>query len=139
MYEYLATVLKVVDGDTLHLSADLGFGVTYGSYGEPLIVRLYGLDAPELNTDAGKVAKQFVIDWLNSHAIVEGVHVTETAWQVIVRTYKDKKEKYGRYLAEILDTTSYGNSLNRALLDSGNAVKYPSILGNPLHLPPVEE
>ena len=124
MYEYLADVVRVVDGDTMHLNVDLGFNIKY-----EMPVRLLGLNCPELNTDAGKVAKQFVIDWLNTHAIIEGVHVTENSWQVVLHSYKDKQEKYGRYLGTILDTSSLGTSLNQALLDSGNAVKYPVSLG----------
>lgn len=119
MYEYLATVLRVVDGDTMHLNVDLGFNIKF-----EMPVRLLGLNCPELNTDAGKVARQFVIDWLNTHALVEGIH-SEDSWQVILHSYKDKQEKYGRYLGMILDTSSFGLSLNQALLDSGNAVVYP--------------
>lgn len=106
MYEYNATVLEVHDGDTMHL--DIDFGATLR---QKWVIRLFGLNAPELVTPAGKVAKQFVLDWLATRGP-----------NVIIHTEKDKREKYGRYLGTIFSLA--GESLNLALLNSGNAVVY---------------
>ena len=45
MYEYNAKLLRVVDGDTLDASIDLGFDVWVKKR-----VRLYGINAPESRT-----------------------------------------------------------------------------------------
>jgi endonuclease YncB( thermonuclease family) len=119
MYQYGAKVLKVVDGDTLHLAVDLGFGMIFGVTNEPFIARLAGINAPELSTAAGVVARQFVVDWLYANA--PGQLVT-------VKTIRDKKEKYGRYLATIWTVPPTQDSpmrcLNDDLVASGNAVVY---------------
>jgi micrococcal nuclease len=103
MYEYRARITKVVDGDTLHLVIDLGLDVSIAT-----TVRLSGVDTPEMSTPEGKAAKIYTQDW-----------VTVRGGTVIVRTVKDKREKYGRYLAELLAPD--GTSLNQDLLASGNA------------------
>ena len=45
MYEYGCTVERVVDGDTIDVTLDLGFSVSYSSR-----VRLFGIDTPESRT-----------------------------------------------------------------------------------------
>jgi micrococcal nuclease len=103
MYEYRARVTKVVDGDTMHLSIDLGLDVAIAT-----TVRLSGVDTPEMNTPEGRAAKIYTQDW-----------VAALGGTVIVCTIKDKREKYGRYLAELLAPD--GTSLNQDLLASGHA------------------
>lgn len=107
MYEYKCAVTKVVDGDTLWLQVDLGIDISVR-----LSVRLYGLNTPEMSTPEGPVAKQFVLDWLEA-----------SSNSLVLRTIKDRKEKYGRYLGIILDVGT-GKSLNDALLEAGLAVPY---------------
>ena len=46
MYEYNCKIVKVVDGDTVDVDIDLGFGVWMRNER----VRLYGIDAPESRT-----------------------------------------------------------------------------------------
>lgn len=57
---YPARVLDWHDGDTAHIDVDLGFSQRASSYdlsGHPqLSCRIYGINAPELSTDAGKAA-----------------------------------------------------------------------------------
>ena len=108
VYERRATVTRIVDGDTLHLDVDLGCDTTLA-----MTVRLYGLNCPEMNTDAGKAAKAYVEQWVGDSA----------SKQFVVRTVRDTKEKYGRYLADLLPASG-GESLCEALLASGNAVPY---------------
>jgi len=104
MYEYRARVTRVVDGDTMHLVIDLGLNVSIAT-----TVRLSGVDTPEMNTPEGNVAKAFAEAW-----------VLATSGLVVVRTVKDKREKYGRYLALLLSSDGE-RSLNQSLLDSGHA------------------
>ena len=46
MYEYNVKVVKVIDGDTVDVDIDLGFGVWLHKER----VRLYGIDTPESRT-----------------------------------------------------------------------------------------
>ena len=46
MYEYRVNILRVVDGDTVDVDIDLGFGV----WMHKERVRLYGIDTPESRT-----------------------------------------------------------------------------------------
>ena len=117
MYQYKATVVRVVDGDTVYLDIDLGFRIRM-----TIDVRLYGLDAPELrgpSRAAGLKAKAYVENALPVGAMV------------IVKTYK--AEKYGSYLAEVWylpgatereQIIAQGRHLNQELLDAGFAVPY---------------
>ena len=60
MYSYFGIVRDWHDGDTAHIDLDLGFGVILAAYdlkGHPVLsCRIYGINAPELATDAGKAA-----------------------------------------------------------------------------------
>lgn len=84
MYEYKAEVIKVVDADTVDVLLDLGMDVQIHQR-----LRLYGINAPEVSTQAGKDAR----DWLRQYLVPGDT--------VIVKTIKDRREKYGRYLADI--------------------------------------
>ena len=46
MYQYKAQLIKVVDGDTIEVDFDLGFGVWLRNQR----IRLYGIDTPESRT-----------------------------------------------------------------------------------------
>ena len=85
MYQYKAQVKSVIDADTIDVLIDLGFGVHTMQR-----LRLYGIDAPEMKTEAGKVAKEYV------KSVLLGA---DASMFVYVRTLKDKKDKYGRKLA----------------------------------------
>ena len=46
MYEYRCNIVKIIDGDTVDVDIDLGFGVWMTNER----VRLYGIDTPESRT-----------------------------------------------------------------------------------------
>jgi endonuclease YncB( thermonuclease family) len=117
-YIYQATLERVVDGDTVDIVIDLGFSTFRRER-----IRLYGIDAPEINTEAGKLAKGFVEGWFRDNPkffietiVAEGKSVS-------------KRDKYGRYLGTIakqyndLLPNAYmpDDSLNERLLKSGHA------------------
>ena len=64
MYEYKCKILKVVDGDTVDIDLDLGFGVWLRNER----VRLAGIDTPESRTSDAveKVFGQAAKDRVNS-------------------------------------------------------------------------
>lgn len=98
---YGATVLKVVDGDTLDLMVDLGFKIHH-----KIRVRLYGVNTPESRTRdlqekaLGLKSKSFVEDWITNHK-----------W-VFVNTIPDKNDKYGRVLARIYTSDNLDDPKN---------------------------
>lgn len=106
-YVYNAYVTDVYDGDSITVDIDLGFGVWL----KEQKLRLYGINSPEVRgktIEAGKASR----DWLISKVLNKNV---------IIQTYKDKKEKYGRWLVEV-----YVGELdvNRQMILEGLAVAY---------------
>jgi len=102
-YLYHATYLANYDGDTIDLNVDLGFNINV-----TIRVRLLGVDTPELRgvdeaeKTRGQRAKDFTCQFLSGE-------------DVIVKTYKDKKGKYGRWLAELwVGQRSLGDALQEA-------------------------
>ena len=104
MYQYRAKILRVVDGDTVDVEVDLGFHIKV-----EMKLRLYGINAPELKEDAGKVSRDKLKEMLDGKVVT-------------VYTIKDRQEKYGRYLAKIVldDNTE----INNWLVEQGLAVRY---------------
>jgi len=82
LFTYRAFIERVVDGDTLLVNIDQGFGVESRHY-----LRLRGIDCAELVETEGKKAKAFVEKILEK---VEYVILTST-----------RSDKYGRYLADV--------------------------------------
>lgn len=105
MYAYTATLLHVVDGDTVWLDVDLGFDVSRRDS-----FRLLGINAPEMGTSAGVEARQALAALLPSGRRA-----------IDVRTTKDKREKYGRYLASLFVG---GVDVNGWMVENGFAVPY---------------
>ena len=93
IYIYKAKLIRVVDGDTVDLAIDLGFDTSRKER-----FRLYGVDAPEMNTPEGKDAKQWLWDALQP---LGAIYV-----QTIQLETKVKRDKYGRFLAVLFDDTS---------------------------------
>ena len=111
MYEYKCKLVRVVDGDTVDIDIDLGFGVWLRKQR----IRMYGIDTPESRTSDdvekiyGLAAKEFLVKWTNSG-------------DLSLKTFKDGKGKYGRILGELW----YGgeHNINQLLIDNHHAVKY---------------
>jgi micrococcal nuclease len=106
MYKYKARVSRVVDGDTLDLTIDLGFRTFVKQR-----VRLYGIDTPEIHGvkrdseeyQKGKEAQAAVINWLDDVAPID-VGDPQGKWEVFLLSYDGKplgQGKYGRWLAVI--------------------------------------
>ena len=114
MYEYHAELVRVVDGDTYDLCVDLGFGISFKER-----FRLKGADTPEVYgsraSEEGREASAFV------KALLEA-----QPGPLQIRTFKDKKGKYGRYLVDIhltvdADGTSLDTWLSEYLIDQDQA------------------
>lgn len=110
MYEYRAVVLKVIDGDTVDLDIDMGLNVHVHER-----IRLDGINTPESNS---KVAEERTA----AFAATEFLRALLTDPKVMVKTKKDAKEKYGRYLGVV--TNAAGVNVNEALVAAGHAKLY---------------
>jgi endonuclease YncB( thermonuclease family) len=109
MYDYKCMLFKVEDGDTQHLEVDQGLDTLK----RPFKARLLGLDCDKKNTPGGKAAIEFVRAWYESAR-----HMGD----IICYTTQDKTEKYGRYLATIVN--AHGESLNAALIKAELALPW---------------
>jgi len=86
-FQYHALVTSVYDGDTCTVDIDLGMGIWLR--GEKL--RLYRINAPEMRGEEkpeGTISRDRLREWIDGR-------------KIILETVRDKKGKYGRYLAEI--------------------------------------
>ncbi len=86
IYIYEAELIRVVDGDTVELMIDLGFDTLRKER-----FRLYGIDAPEMNTPEGKEAKAWLREVLQP---LEAIYI-----ETLQHKTKAKRDKYGRFLA----------------------------------------
>jgi micrococcal nuclease len=103
-FDYPAKVVRVVDGDTVHLDIDLGFSTWVINRS----TRIAGINAPEFVTAEGKTARDFSMTLLPVGAKVQ------------LRSHS--LDKYGRVLGSITlpDGTDYG----AAMLATGQAVPF---------------
>ena len=107
MYEYKATVTKVYDGDTITVDFDLGFGIIL----KKQTIRLFGINTPEVR-GAEKADGIISRDALRQRILGK---------QVIIKTSKDKKGKYGRWLGEVFVADE---NINQWLISEGYAKEY---------------
>ncbi|MEN7972334.1 MAG: thermonuclease family protein [Verrucomicrobiota bacterium] len=109
LFHYTAQVRSVYDGDTCRVDIDLGLGIWIRN--EKL--RLVRINAPEM-TGPDKARGTAARDFLRG--LIDGK-------EVIVETLKDKRGKYGRYLAEIwIGQDGNWSNVNDALVAAGHAV-----------------
>lgn len=110
MYEYRCEVVKIIDGDTVDVDIDLGFGI----WMRKERIRLFGIDTPESRTrdleekKYGLAAKEFLTKWLS-------------AGNIILKTQKDAEGKFGRILGELW----YNDvNINKKMVFEHHAVSY---------------
>lgn len=114
MNEYDVKVLKVVDGDTVDVDIDLGFGIVLTDER----VRIMGIDTPESRT-SDKVEKLFGLAAKNRLKELlgeEAVLITHDD-----RNGEDMKGKFGRVLG---DFRVGGKTVTEILIEEGHAVAY---------------
>ncbi len=119
MYEYRCTVNKVIDGDTVDVDIELGFGVVLADER----VRIMGIDTPESRTSDkvedlfGEAAKAKVKELLSGDVILK----TEVS-----KSGEDMKGKFGRVLGDFIIENYKGEDrlLTDILIDEGHAVAY---------------
>lgn len=115
LYTYAATLVRVIDGDTIIARVDLGFRTH-----KTETFRLRGIDAPKVTCALGQKAKAWVTSRLKSCVCL------------VIKSYK--QEKFGRYLADVFYQSAAGEDrerilkegafLNQQLLDEELATLY---------------
>lgn len=109
MYEYKATIVRVVDGDTVDVDIDLGFDVWLRSQR----IRLFGVDTPECRT-RNKATK--------AHGLLAKAYVQKALKLGEVYAIRTReKGKFGRYLGEIKVGRT---TINKLLIKEKLAVAY---------------
>ena len=113
MYVYKSKVKNIVDGDTVDVEIDLGFGIKMNER-----IRLYGIDTPEIRTRdldekaRGIDAKNFLKKTLQSYNN-----------NIIIKTHFNKRGKFGRILAELYSPDMTSN-INQLLVNEGHVKQY---------------
>lgn len=109
MYTYKAHVTAVYDGDTITCDIDLGCSVWVR--GEK--IRLLGINAPEVRgSERGRGIQSR-----------EALRRQILDKEIVLKTHKDKRGKYGRYLGVVVRD---GVVINDWMVESGFAeVYYP--------------
>ena len=120
MYRYKVEVTRIVDGDTVDVDIDLGFGMTY----KKQRVRMMGIDTPESRTRDleekfyGKQSKYFLEGLLKDKK---------------VQLLSHDKGKFGRILGELFVNleelnedviSNAAGSINQMMIDNFHAVPY---------------
>ena len=102
-YNYWATVVRWVDGDTVWLTIDLGFRITTTTD-----FRSYGINTPERGQPG------------YAEATARASALAPVGSTVLATTYK-VPDKYGRWLVEVV---ANGVNVNETLVAEGLAVPY---------------
>lgn len=109
-----ATVLRVVDGDTLQVELDLGWHLSL-----KVMIRLSGVDTPEMRTLLGRQAKAYV-----EALLPVGSKIT---------VISNELDKYGRTLATVI--TPLGDNLTELLIRDGVGRPYSGGTRTPFPTP----
>ncbi len=110
-YHYAGTVVRVVDGDTVIMSIDLGLRVfTHVS------LRIAGIDTPEINKGTPEERAQ---------GVAARDYLRNLLWQpgdrrVYVRTHKDT-QSFNRYLADVY--LESGEDIGELMVAAGHATR----------------
>ena len=111
MYEYKVKIRRIVDGDTVDVDIDLGFNMILSKQR----IRLYGIDTPESRTRDkeekfyGKLSAKFLKEQCKNSS------------EIFLKTYLDKKGKFGRILGEFIVD---GVNINKLMIEKYMAVEY---------------
>ena len=115
MYEYRCKVLKVVDGDTVDVDIELGFGVVLADER----VRIMGIDTPESRTSD---AVEKIFGLAAKHRLEELLGETAILRTQIAKNGEDMKGKFGRILGDFVAPD--GRMITEIMIEEGHCVPY---------------
>ena len=115
MYEYNFKLVRVVDGDTIDVDIDLGFGLWLRKQR----IRMMGFDAPESRTRDLEEKKFGLLAKEQLKLLIANART--------LRTFKDGKGKFGRILGDVIVYDSDGDcwcGATEIMIRDGYGVKY---------------
>ena len=112
MYKYKAKVERVIDGDTLEVTIDLGFKITTVQK-----LRLAGINTPE-TYNVKKNSEEYQKGMLSKNYVEK--RISENNNMILIETEK-VPEKYGRYVTKVW-LENPDKTLNDELVEKGLAV-----------------
>ena len=114
MFDYMVKVTRVVDGDTIDVSVDLGFDIWHNAR-----VRMMGIDTPESRTRNLEEKALGLASKARLKELLKGKKVK-------IVCSKEGKGKFGRILAEIVTIEKDGTeiNINDQLIKEGHARPY---------------
>jgi micrococcal nuclease len=115
MYEYRAKINRVVDGDTVDVDIELGFGIVLSDER----VRIMGIDTPESRTK-DLVEKKFGL--ASKARLKELLGKTSILKTEINKDGEDMKGKFGRVLGDFI--TEDGRLVTEIMAEEGHCVPY---------------
>ena len=110
---YKILLNRVIDGDSLDIDIQLGFGIVL----QNRRLRLVGVDTPEVRTSDdeekkfGLMAKSFVVNWCSNRDL-----------RLTIKNGSDEQDKFGRILGDLID--DQGNSLVFDIISNYHGVAY---------------
>jgi len=110
MYEYGIRFKRLIDGDTFVCDIDLGFGIWLVDQH----CRLFGVDTPEKNTEAGIAAAETAKEWFTLRQ--------NTAERFSIQVLQ-KADKYGRRLVHV-KTDRSPSTLNVEVMKTMGTYEY---------------
>ena len=114
MWTYRAKVIRVIDGDTVDVDVDLGFGI----WQKNERVRIMGIDTPESRT-RDKIEKKF---GLAAKAKLKSLLGPKPVLQTTIsKKGEDMKGKFGRVLGDFIVD---GKQVTEIMCKTGHAVPY---------------
>ena len=123
-YEFPVVITRVVDGDTVDARIDIGFKIKYDER-----IRLMGIDTPESRTSnikekqLGLASKARIKELL---CLANVIPKKRGQKDIILKTSKDGKGKFGRILGSLIINGNTGNPIdvNMILISEGHARWY---------------
>ena len=114
MFDYMVKVTRVVDGDTIDVSVDLGFDIWHNAR-----VRMMGIDTPESRTRNLEEKALGLASKARLKELLKGQKVR-------LECSKEGKGKFGRILADVVTIDKEGNeiNINNRLIEEGHARPY---------------
>ena len=104
MYTYFCTIDRIIDGDTVVATIDLGLHTKVTK-----TVRFLGINAPEMSTPEGAPAKAYLTTLFVSDL------------PIVIETRLDRDDKYGRLLGTFYIGTVTGKNINKEMIKAGFA------------------
>ena len=114
MFEYFCKVNRVVDGDTIDVTVDLGFDIHHSAR-----VRMMGIDTPESQTRNLEEKAVGLASKARLKELLKGQKIK-------IETSKEGKGKFGRILADVIVCNKDGTEINcnQRLIEEGHARPY---------------